>query len=306
MELPKIEKLLRLIRLLVGNRRTTRELAEFLECDQRTIQRYIVALKDAGFVVEYRRKGVPFMSTQKGSLKDISDLVHFSEEEAYLLHRAIDSIDGTNVIKQNLKKKLYNIYNYPWLADVVLKPELSRVVHNLITAIDDRNRVKLKGYHSANSNTVTDREIEPFCFTTNYEQVWGYEISTGKNKLFKVARIKSVEILDREWEYEAKHAQTKIDVFRNSGKTYIGKAILELNVRAYDLLVEEYPLADKYITNTENNKFLFEAEVCSYEGVCRFVLGLFEDVTVKGDEGLKHFIDKKIEAINLKRQKFTY
>lgn len=90
MELPKIEKLLRLIRLLVGNRRTTRELAEFLKCDQRTIQRYIVALKDAGFVVEYWRKGVPFMSTQKGCLKDISDLVHFSEEEAYLLHRTID------------------------------------------------------------------------------------------------------------------------------------------------------------------------------------------------------------------------
>ncbi len=135
MDLPKIEKLLRLIRLLVGNRRTPRELSEFLECDQRTIQRYIVALKDAGFIVEYRRKGVPFISTQKGSLKDISDLVHFSKEEAYLLHRAIDSIDGTNVIKQNLKKKLYNIYNYPWLADVVVKPELSRVVHNLITAI---------------------------------------------------------------------------------------------------------------------------------------------------------------------------
>lgn len=302
MDLPKIERLLRLMRLLIGNRRTTRELAEVLECNQRSVQRYINALINTGFIVEYRRKGVPFLSTQKGSLKDISDLVHFSEEEAYILYRAIDSIEGTNVLKQSLKKKLFNLYNYPWLADVVVKPQLSRTVHNLIRAIDDKKQVVLRNYRSANSNSVSDRQIEPFSFTTNYEQIWGFEISTGKSKLFKVARIGSVEILQSSWENEPKHAETKIDVFRISGINYSGKAILELNVRAFNLLSEEYPLAEKYVTRIDENKFLFEADVCSYEGVCRFVLGLYEDITVIGDNNLKLFIDKKISSINKKRQ----
>jgi predicted DNA-binding transcriptional regulator YafY len=44
-----LERVLRLIGLLIGNRRTTQELSEILECDLRTVQRYIQLLKTAGF-----------------------------------------------------------------------------------------------------------------------------------------------------------------------------------------------------------------------------------------------------------------
>lgn len=299
MDQPKFERLLRLIQLLIGNRRTTGELAQLLKCSRRTIQRDINTLCNVGFVLEHRNKNIPFLSTQEGSLKEISDLVHFSQEEAHILHRAIESIDDCSAMKQNLKRKLYSLYNYPWLADVVVKPELSSVVHNLAEAIAEEKTVVLKNYRSANSNGVSDRELEPFRFTTNYEQVWCYCPIENQCKLFKTARIGAVEVLDRPWKYKEKHINTQIDVFRISGEKYVGVAKLELNVRSYNLLIEEYPLAEQYVTPNTANSYLFEAPVCSYEGVCRFVLGLFPDIHILGDQGLKTCITEKIDKIKI-------
>jgi predicted DNA-binding transcriptional regulator YafY len=300
MDQPKIERVLRLLQLLIGNRRKTSELACILECDIRTLQRYIDTFSRAGYIVEYHSRGIPFLNPNDGSLKKISDLVHFSEEEAYILHKAIDSIDDNTTLKQNLKGKLYNIYNFPWLADVIIKPEQGSNVHALIEAIEEKRCVKLIDYRSANSNTVSDRLVEPYRFTTNYQQVWCYEPSANSCKLFKIARIGVVKLLDENWKNEEKHNETCIDVFRISGTKFIGKAIIRLNVRACSLLVEEYPLAEQYIKKENGFSYLFEAQVCSYEGIGRFILGLYSDVEVMGDKKLVQFIGKKISLMRSK------
>lgn len=109
MEHSGLERVVRLIGLLIGNKRSTSALADILECDLRTVQRYLQLLKSAGFLVEYHTRGVPYLNTQQGRLKDISKLVHFNPEEAFVLRKAIDSISGATLLKQNLKKKLYSI-----------------------------------------------------------------------------------------------------------------------------------------------------------------------------------------------------
>lgn len=297
MDQPRVERLLRLMRYLIGNKLTTNELAEKLECSVRTIQRYIDTLKSAGFVIEYRDRGIPFMSTQKGSLKDITDLVHFSEEEAYILLRAIDSIDANNAIKHNLKKKLYNIYNYPWLADLIVRPEEGRNVQNLIKAIQEKKFVILKNYRSSSSKKISDRKVEPYKFTINYEQIWCYDPSDGICKTFRVSRIGKVEITDETWKYEKEHKETYIDIFRCSNTEYIGTAVLTLNLRAFNLLVEEFPLAEKYTKQISDNEYKLEAPICKYEGATRFILGLIDCIEIEGDKNLKRFVKDKIKMI---------
>ncbi|MDI3527949.1 MAG: hypothetical protein PWR03_2133 [Tenuifilum sp.] len=295
MEQTKIETILRLMQMLIGNRRTTRELANKLGCNVRTVQRYINQLRNAHFVVESRQRGIYYLSTSRGPLKDISDLIHFSDEEAYILQKAIDSIDDNTTLKQNLKQKLYNIYNYVELADVVVHPEQGEVVQNLISAIDEHLCVELVDYRSANSNKVSNRLVEPFAFTTNYQQVWCFEHESQKSKLFKVARIGKVRILkDKPWIDETKHIKPHIDIFRIAGERYISNARLLLNIRSYNLLVEEYPLAEEYITQQSDNEYLLDAPLCSYEGVCRFILGLFNDIKVLGDKNLINHLNQKI------------
>lgn len=297
MEHSGLERVLRLIGLLIGNKKPTSELAEILECDLRTVQRYLQLLKSSGFLVEYQTRGVPFLNTQRGRLRDISKLVHFNAEEAFILHKAIDSISGETLLKQNLKKKLYSIYNFPNLVEIIVKPELGEIVHRIIEAIQGEKAINLIGYHSANSNTISDRIVEPYQFTTNYAQVWCFDLKDHKCKLFTTTRINEVEIMDQSWKHKKQHLAAGLDVFRNSGHQIIGQVALKLNVRAKSLLIEEYPLSEKYLTNTDSIESLFEAPVYNFEGPARFVLGLFENTEVVGDESFKNFLQKKISSL---------
>lgn len=297
MDQPKIERTLRLIQLLIGNRRTTSELAGVIGCDVRTLQRYLDTFRSAGFIVEYHARGIPFLNPNSGSLKNISDLVHFSEEEAFILHKAIDSIDDNTTLKQNLKKKLHSIYNFPWLADIIVKPEQGKNVHALIQAIEEKRLAIFREYRSSNSNKVSDRFVEPYRFTTNYQQVWCYERASRSTKLFKVARIGSVEVQEASWESEKKHHQTYIDIFRISGTRFIGDAKLELNLRSYNLLIEEYPLSGQFIKSINDTRYLLSAPLCSYDGVSRFIMGLYTDIKILGDDNLRQYISAKATTI---------
>ncbi|MBQ1219192.1 MAG: HTH domain-containing protein, partial [Bacteroidales bacterium] len=199
MDQPKIERVLRLMMMLTANNRyTVDELAKRLQTSPRTIYRYIDTFKEAGFLIS--KNGECFRIDKRSKyFKDISQLVHFTEEEAYILNSAIESIDPTNTIKQNLKAKLASVYDFKMLAECVVKGENARNVNSIIEAIENRKQIVLHNYTSAHSKNVLDRIVEPLSFTTNYIQVWAYELSSGKNKLFKLSRIGSVEILENDW-----------------------------------------------------------------------------------------------------------
>ena len=106
MDQPKIERLLRILMMLTGNNSyTVEEIAERLSVSKRTVYRYIDSFRESGFVVT---KSGDFVKIKKESryYKDISHLLYFSEEESYLLKRAIENLDENDTLKQNLKKKL--------------------------------------------------------------------------------------------------------------------------------------------------------------------------------------------------------
>jgi predicted DNA-binding transcriptional regulator YafY len=308
MDQPRLTRLLRLMMMLVGNRLPTTEIAQKLGCTVRTVQRSIDTLKSAGIVIEYHQKGIPFISTTKGQLKQISDLVQFSEEEAYVLHKAIDSIDTKSTLKMNLKQKLYNIYNYyPQMAELRIKPEIGNNVEKLMDAIHSELCVELVSYRSSNSNQVSNRIVEPYEFTVNFEQVWCYEHNTHICKLFNVSRIGEVKILDVPWQHKEKHQRRVIDIFRISNYEYVGEIELHLNVRAYNLLIEEYPLAEQYLNEIADNLWRLKVPVCSYDGPARFVLGLFENISVVGNKNFIDFINEKIFSMqNALRQNLSF
>ena len=295
MDQPKIERVLRLMMLLTANNRyTIEDLSEKLETSPRTIYRYLDTFKDAGF---YVTKNGPYFRLDKKSryFKDISQLIHFTEEEAYILNSAIESLDPTNTIKQNLKAKLASVYDYKMLAECVVKGENAKNVNSIIEAIEDKKQIILHNYTSAHSKKVSDRLVEPLSFTTNYIQVWAYEVSTGMNKLFKLSRIGSVEVLDTDWEYEDKHKEGLMDLFRINSFQQI-PIKLKLGLRAASLLVEEYPMGEKYLSPLpgDPSSFILETNVCGYEGVGRFVLGLLDDIEILEGEGLKEFLRERL------------
>ncbi|GHT79208.1 hypothetical protein AGMMS50262_22650 [Bacteroidia bacterium] len=136
--------------------------------------------------------------------------------------------------------------------------------------------------------------MEAFAFTTNYIQVWAYDVEEKKNKLFKTDRIESIQILPDKWQYEPEHKAGYIDIFRiSSFERYPVK--LRMGLLSASLLTEEYPLSEKHLTKISDNEYLLETEVCSYEGVGRFVMGLLHDIEIIDSPELKAFIGEKIK-----------
>ena len=295
MDQPKLERLLKLMKLMAGNvNYTVDELAERLDTSYRSIYRYIETFKRAGFVVHKLDGGVYKLGKESRYFKDISQLVHFTDEEAHIVNQLIEGLDDTNTLKQNLRKKLVTVYNCTAMASSIVKGRNAQNVNRLQEAIEEHRRVVLVDYASSHAGVARNRVVEPFGFTTNYVQVWCYEPESAMNKLFKVARIGSVEVLDEEWQYADRHDSGYIDVFRMTGFEQ-HRVCLRLGMLARNLLVEEYPLAERDITATEDGAWLLDTRVCNYKGVGRFVLGLLDDIEIVDSPEFESYIRSILE-----------
>ena len=285
--------MLRLMKMLTANvEYSVDDLAARLDMSRRTIYRYIDTFREAGFVV---KKSGNCIRLDKASphFKDISQLVHFTEEEAVILRRAIESIDDTNLLKQNLKHKLYSVYDSRTLADTVVKGRNAGNVHAIIDAIENRRQVVLRDYQS--SKTRRDRRVEPFSFTTNYVNIWCFDIESQQCKIFKTARIGSVEATDTEWQYEDAHKEGFIDIFRMIGE-HRTRVRLKLGRLAHNLLIEEYPLSEKFITpHPDGQHWTLDTEVADMQGVGRFVIGLLDDICIIDSPQLAAYIAEYLQ-----------
>lgn len=296
-EQPKLHQLLEMLLFLSsGLKYKLEDIAERFDISTRTAYRYINTFRDAGFVIPRPKDGYYYIDKNSPYFREISELLHFSREEAVILQKAIHSIDNENLLKQNLVNKLYSLYDFDRVANTIVKKEYSENIHQLIQAIRLKNQVILKEYLSANSNEARDRLVEPFDFTTNYVATWAYDVKDKCCKTFKNTRIKSVHILPNLWENEISHKKLPIDVFRISSNRQI-KVTLKLSIRACELLKEEYPLAEEYIEKLNDKEYLFSAPVCGFEGVARFVMGLYNEIEVIGPGELKKYLKNKAEKI---------
>lgn len=289
MDQPKLERLLRLMKMLTANTEySVDDLAERLESSRRTVYRYIDTFRQAGFVIKKSGNRIR-LDKESPHFKDISQLIHFTEEEAAILKSAIENIDDDNLLKQNLKRKLYSVYDNRTLANTIVKGRLSGIVHHLVEAIAERRQVVLNDYRSAHGGAERDRRVEPFAFTTNYVNIWCYDTEDGRCKLFKTSRIGAVRPLADAWEHEAEHCEGFIDVFRMNGHER-RRITLRLGMLARNLLVEEYPLAERDLTADGDRHWLLTTEVAGMAGAARFVAGLLDDVEVIDSPELRDYL----------------
>ena len=296
MEQPKIERVLRLMKMMTGNNNyTVEDMAERLGISYRSVYRYIDTFKESGFVVQRKEGGIYRLGKESRYFKEISQLIHFTDEEAHIVNQLIEALDNTNIIKQNLRKKLTAVYNCTSLAECVVEGKNAVNVNHLVEAIGERKQAVLRRYASSHTGIVRDRLVEPFGFTTNYVQVWCYEPESGKNKLFNTARIGSVEVLAEGWQFESEHHEGYIDIFRITG--FEQKRVqLELGVMAHNLLVEEYPLSTRDLTQIDEGHWLLDTMVCDYVGIGRFTLGLMHDIRILTPE-FGEYIASLVERI---------
>jgi len=295
MEQPRVERVFRLMRLMTGNSYfTVEELAERLETSYRSIYRYIDTFKELGFVVEKIHGNVYRIVKMPSPLKDLSRLVYFSDEEAKIVCNLIEGLDSTHALKSALYKKLAAIYDITSINEFKGSKSNAACVQAIRNAMDEKKKVVLKNYASSNSGEIRDRMVEPFGFTNNHIEVWAYDTEKKDNRLFKIPRIEWVDILNEDWEFEAEHHRKNIDPFHMAYDGEGTPVILELTLRAKNLLLEEFPLAESCVRK-EGDKWIFEGHVGPMNGVGRFCIGLAGDVRVVDSPELESYIEGYIE-----------
>lgn len=296
MDQPKIERLLRLMQYLSGNTYyTLDELSEKLKLSRRSLFRYIDTFRNAGYAVQRINEGVYRMAKMRNNEMDLSKIVYFSEEEAFVVNSLIDALDDTNAMKHGLKLKLSAVYEATNFKKYTINKDASKTIGNLSMAINKKKTVILRHYSSSHSNAVKDYQVEPFVFTTNYLDVWAFDVNDKLNKTFKVARIGEVEVLEKDWANESAHQEEPTDSFRShSNNAFHVK--LKLTQVAKNRMVEDFPLTAREIIQ-DKDAWYYEGDVRSMEGVGRFVLSLPEHIAIVEGEELRQFVKEKVDYI---------
>lgn len=285
-------RLLRILRALIEHPYgyTKRQLADRYDVSPDTIKGDFTAFRNAGFVVDYDEQ-YRYALQENKAYRQLRDLLHFNEEEQFMLAAAIDQIAGHSRSGGRLKRKLASLYDYHRLGHAYLRRPYLTKVDLLLKAKETRKQVILKDYRSSNSNVVSDRRVEPFHPSPPDDLVQAYDVEVGALRHYRISRFTRVELTGHQWEHSHLHRVVPSDPFRivDSKQKMVH---LRMRVGAYNELTERFPLTKAYVQESEepdvydlqcmvNHRFL---------GLTNFILGNHHQVieVIEPDDLIDH------------------
>lgn len=249
--------------------KSIQSIASILETTERTAYRYLDLIRDCGFNVHKDNYNRYFIES------DVPSGLLFTSEEAAFLKQLVLTVGSENKLKDSILSKIYIGSDLKIVASHLLNAKNGRIVERLAEAIALKEQVYLKKYQSINSETISDRLVEPFGFTENYRSLMAFEIASQKNKTYHIDRIASIEFANKPFQHVDLHIIQKLDAFgfsESDEKFLIEK---ELTLKEYLLLKNEYPLTTPFIKYIpKNDNYLLKIEVNNLEPFERFLRGL--------------------------------
>lgn len=273
---------------------TKKKLAEIYNVNPDTISRDFEDLRNAGFALTQDNNYRYSIAAEKIS-EQIKDLILISDKEKKLISDALQDIPVLE--KNRIISKLETLSNIPRLGNVIFtKPYLAKV--NLLKkACDDKQKVVLSNYKSTNSNSHSDRIVEPFHIVPEDDILHAFDLDRNDIRHFRLSRIDSVLQLDDDWEHEGKHYVAATDIFKITNKEQV-KIHIRLKTGGYNELIERYPIAKAYLSPSPHNPGTYDLECLvnrKFFGLQNFLLGYHEyvDEIIENDELRSHMKDLK-------------
>ena len=267
----KLLRLLQLISVLQASpAKTMKNIAKLIGSTERTVYRYLDLLKAVGFKVEKDSNNKIYIDN--GSL-DIKQM--FTSEEIKLIQESISVVAKKSPLKDSIIQKLSLNNEVSLAGNNLLKVHLSNLVEKVTKGIQERKVIVLKKYYSANSQQISDRQIEPIKFTDNYTSLVAYEISSGRIKYFNLERITDVQVKNVKMTNESKHEDVKPDVFGFGEKEKSYDLVMKMSLRAWLFLKDEYPMTIPYTKkDKKSGEYILKTTVYSLVPAKRFAKGL--------------------------------
>jgi predicted DNA-binding transcriptional regulator YafY len=270
--------------------RTKQKLAQIFHTTVRTIERDFEVLERLNYPVD-TQNGLCFIVKDIPAEKGVS----FTFEETQVLRELLYS--DQHPLRDGILRKLFYHSDLHPLSQNLMQAENARKIRELVKAISEKQRVVLRNYHSAHSQSISDRKVEPLEFSDNYESITAFELASQQQKSYKIERIEAVERLDEVQTYQYLSAGT--DWFG-----FIGEQAFTVQLRLSDLayrrLIEEHPSTKPFVQlkfpNT-SHPYHFEGEVRSEIGIGRFILGLPNEIQVLAPQKLKDYLNERIRNL---------
>lgn len=296
MELEKFDRQLMLLVTLTNNdNQTAEDIAAQMHISRRSVYRYIEAFKKMGFVIN--KSGTVYsISPDSPFFRKITERVYFSADEAYTINQILNQVVDNSSEVRHLREKLSRHYEVNVLERHGLDETVARNLATMFRAAREERMCILHNYRSGNSRKVSDRIVEPYLFMNGNSEARCYEISSGLNKTFKLARVESVTLLDAYWGYKERHRNYYTDFFHFSGEERF-RVQLKMGYLAMSCLVEEYPASAGSVQQLDDKHYLLDTDVCSPKGVGRFVLGLWDDIEVIDSPELMEFLAEHVRMM---------
>jgi proteasome accessory factor C len=271
-EQAKLQRVLKLIRLLLNGKYSITTLGYLLECSQSTVYKYFQLLEEVGYNIDKSSSGHYFIFAPNFLSNQ------FNQKELDLIQNLVSALPRT-LEASTIRKKIGLdpvVPSSEYLSGVAALENLGLISE----AISEKKWLNFEKYTSSNSNVISDRVIFPLEILLN-GQIIGYDKSDEKTKTFKINRIGSISI-----NYEGLSIPNLVlideqDMFGMSG---CGDKIIKLLLteQARNLLLEEYPNAVNMTQNYNDNHYhhTFTISVKDYAGIGRFILGLPGEIEV--------------------------
>lgn len=198
-----------------------------------------------------------------------------------------------------LSKKLDSLYDFQQLGLRALrKPALDRI-NQLELARRKKSMVLLKGYHSASSNMVRDRKVEPFHIDVANDILQAYDTEKKQSRHYRLSRIERVVILEQSWLFESDHRYGITDVFGIVDNQQVNVHLI-LDVYAYNSLSEQFPATKAYLVpGNEDHTWDFQAAVNhQFKGILPFVMAQALHLKILHSPELRQAVASSAEKIS--------
>ncbi len=296
MSLNPIQLQLRTLSMLVNNSPIgVEDIATKLDISTRRVYRLLEDFRETGLEL-IKVKTKYSIAPHSPYLNELLQGIRFTNDEALTILNVLNSVNDRSPEVRHLCEKFSSLYHKKVLAHHGIDAHTAANLANLHEAVQLEQVVRLRNYCSPSSGKVSDRIVEPFLFLANNTEVRCFEIDSLTNKTFKISRAESVDIIDLRWSYKERHTSPLTDVFHFTGESTVPVS-LHMGALAKSVLLEEYPDAEAHISPLGNEHYRLDVNVCSFKGIGRFVLGLYEDIHILENDEFKAYITEKIRKM---------
>ena len=281
----KLYRVFRLIQCLSQRPyRTASRLAQLIETTPRTVYKYFHLLESVGYQIDKDEKNRYFLLVDHSIDHQLIDT-----EEAGFLQDLLWQAPAGHPLRERILHKLNRQYALKPLVQSLGKFQVYEHVSVLGQAIELKRRVRLHNYLSG-ENELSDRYCEPVEFMESYAYLWAYDLDRADYRQFKLDRIGRVELLDEP--VTTDHDSRALDLFGWTGPHWL-PVTLRLSNRAYQLLLEEYPLARPFLRSSKG-QVVFEGMVRDWRGIGRYILGLPGEIEVVDPPELLDYLRERV------------